>query len=287
MSYPLITIYAPGTRPDLIAKAAQLDVDAIIVDLEDTVPPSLKAETRCKVGELVPTIEKPPLVRVNNEPGLLAEDLKAVASGRVRGIVLPMADSVEQVKVADQVLTAIEAAQGLAPHSIIVILQIESALGVMRTFELATAVARVESVSFGSAEDGDLQRDLGCGYSIEGTEMLYARSRVLLEARAAGLPYVLDGAFSNIRDLDAFRADCSLSKRLGYDGRTLIHPGQVSVARDGYRLSETQLAHYRRVLEAFEAAQARGEASIQVDGKLIDYAMYKQAVSALGRADRS
>jgi len=124
---------------------------------------------------------------------------------------------------------------------------------------------------------------LGCAYSSDGMELHYARSKVLLEARAAQLPYVLDGVFSDIKDADAFRRDCELSRRLGYDGRTLIHPGQIAIARETYSLSETAIGHYRNVIEKFEAAERLGEASIQVDGKLIDYAMYNQAKRALSR----
>jgi citrate lyase subunit beta/citryl-CoA lyase len=155
----------------------------------------------------------------------------------------------------------------------------------MRCYDLATSVKRVESVAFGSAEDGDLQREMGCGFSVEGTEMLYARSKVLLEARAAKLPYVLDGAFSAVKDLDALRADCTLSRRLGYDGRTLIHPSQIPVAREAYSLPKEELAHYREVAEEFEVAEANGLAAVQVNGKLIDYAMYKQAKAVLARSE--
>ena len=108
---------------------------------------------------------------------------------------------------------------------------------------------------------------------------------MLLEARAAKLPYVLDGAFSDIEDRDALRADCTLSRRLGYDGRTLIHPAQIPVARAAYALPEEEIAHYRKAVEEFEAAEKRGEASIQVDGRMIDYAMYKQAKSVLARSN--
>ena len=146
----------------------------------------------------------------------------------------------------------------------------------------ATASPRVESVSFGSAQDGDLQGDLQCAWSLEGTELLYARSKVLLDARAARLPYVLDGAYSDIKNDDALRTDCQLSKRLGYDGRTAVHPQQVAVIRDTYAASAEELNYYRRLIAAFEVAEADGSAAISLDGKLVDYAMYKKAQTFLG-----
>lgn len=284
MSNPLITLYIPGTREDMILKSEKYEPDAIIIDLEDTVPMDLKAETRNQISDLIPKLFSPPIIRINNEPDLIEDDLKAVASNKINSILVPMAEDVDVIKNADRIVAKIENEQGLEPDSIKFILMMESVLGLMRCYDLATSVKRVESVAFGSAEDGDLQRELGCGFSVEGTEMLYARSKVLLEARAAKLPYVLDGAFSAVKDLDAFRADCTLSRRLGYDGRTLIHPSQILVAREAYSLPEEELAHYRKAVEEFEAAEKKGEAAVQVNGKLVDYAMYKQAKSVLDRS---
>ena len=283
MTNPLITLYVPGTRNDLIQKAAKYEPDAIIIDLEDTVPPAIKADARKQVSDVIPELDIPAIVRVNNEPEYLLHDLEAIASDKIVGLIIPKIESTESVQRIDQELQRIENERGLAARTVKLILQIESTLGVMRCYDLLTAASRIESLTFGSAEDGDLQRDLDCAYSVEGIELLYARSKVLLEGRAAKLPYVLDGVFSNIKDTEAFRQDCVLSRRLGYDGRTLIHPGQIAIAREAYRLSETAKLHYKNVIEEFEAAERRGEASIQVDGKLIDYAMYNQAKKALSR----
>ena len=245
----------------------------------------LKAETRTRIADLIPQLSLQPIIRINNEPDLIQDDLKAVASDKINSILVPMAEDLDALKEADRVVTKIEIEQGYEPDSIKFILMMESVLGVMRCYDLATSVKRVESVAFGSAEDGDLQREMGCGFSVEGTEMLYARSKVLLEARAAKLPYVLDGAFSAVKDLDALRADCTLSRRLGYDGRTLIHPSQIPVAREAYSLPKEELAHYRKVVEEFGVAEANGLAAVQVNGKLIDYAMYKQAKAVLVRSE--
>ena len=285
MSKPLITLYIPGTREDMILKSAKYEPDAIIIDLEDTVPMDLKAETRTRIADLIPQLSLQPIIRINNDPDLIQDDLKAVASDKINSILVPMAEDLDALKEADRVVTKIEIEQGYEPDSIKFILMMESVLGVMRCYDLATSVKRVESVAFGSAEDGDLQREMGCGFSVEGTEMLYARSKVLLEARAAKLPYVLDGAFSAVKDLDALRADCTLSRRLGYDGRTLIHPSQIPVAREAYSLPKEELAHYRKVVEEFGVAEANGLAAVQVNGKLIDYAMYKQAKAVLARSE--
>ena len=285
MRAPLISLYTPGSRPDLIEKAVRYDPDAIIIDLEDSVAIDRKDAARRDVSALLPSLHVPVVVRVNSEPEYLRQDLDAVVSPYIYGIALPMTESAADVHNADAIIAGLEADRGIAPGTMKLIPLIETALGVYRCFEISTAAARVESVAFGSAEDGDLQRNLKCAWSAEGTEMLYARSRVLLEARAAGLPYVLDGAFSDIGNPEALRADCLLSKRLGYDGRTLIHPSQVAPARELYVASAEDVAYYRRLVTAFEDAEASGRGAIALEGKLVDYAMYRKAQELLAAID--
>ena len=283
MPYPLITLYTPGIKLDLARKAEKYNPDAIIIDLEDTVPPSQKEEVRKQVAELIPELTNPPLVRVNNDDEFLEDDLRSIITTNTRGVLLPKVENTSNLQLVDSIMSASERELGIEENSVKLILLLESALGVMRCYELSSLLPRIESVAFGSAEDGDLQTDLGCSFSIEGPELLYARSRVLLEARAAKLPYVLDGAFSGIDDLEGFKEDCKISRRLGYDGRTLVHPAQILPAKEIYSLSDEQVEHYKRVIIEFEESEKLGNASIKVDGKLVDYAMYNQAKILLKR----
>ena len=282
MTYPLITLYVPGTRPELIEKAARCEPDAVIIDLEDTVPTDRKNQVRQDITDILPEVGLPALIRVNNDPDFLEADVKAMVNEHVYGLFLPKAEDPAQMKQVDAMMTQVERERELEADSVKLMPMMETALGVVRCYELASAAGRIETVSFGSAEDGDLQGDLHSAWSLEGTELLYARSKVLLDARAARLPYVLDGAFSDIKNDEALRADCQLSRRLGYDGRTLIHPQQVPVARDAYAASAEELDYYRRLIDAFEAAEASGSAAISLDGKLVDYAMYKKALTFVG-----
>ena len=283
MPYPLITLYTPGIKLDLARKAEKYNPDAIIIDLEDTVPPAQKEEVRNQVAELIPELTNPPLVRVNNDNEFLEDDLRSIITTNTRGVLLPKVENTSKLQFVDSIMSASERELGIEENSVKLILLLESALGVMRCYELSSLLPRIESVAFGSAEDGDLQTDLGCSFSIEGPELLYARSRVLLEARAAKLPYVLDGAFSGIDDLEGFKEDCKVSRRLGYDGRTLVHPAQIPPAKEIYSLSKEQIEHYQRVIIEFEESEKLGNASIKVDGKLVDYAMYNQAKILLKR----
>ena len=279
---PLITLYTPGNRLDLIEKAARFEPDGIVIDFEDAVPIHMKKQVRQDVSEILPKLNTVALIRVNSEPQFLEDDLTAIVSQHIYGVGLPMAETVEQVQNADRIMTRLERERGLEPDSVKLLLLIETAKGVAKCFDVCSAAKRVESVIFGSAEDGDLQRDLHCAFSVDGPELNYARSRVLLEARAAGLPYVLDGAWSGIQDLDGLRAECTISRRIGYDGRTLIYPKHVPIAREAYEPSADQIAYYTRLLEAFQEAEKKGLAAITFEGKLVDYAMYKKAKLFLG-----
>jgi citrate lyase subunit beta/citryl-CoA lyase len=226
-------------------------------------------------------------VRTNSvATGLLADDLTAVVRRGLDAIFLPKVESIEQMLEAASLLDRAEAAQGLAPGIVRIVPMFESALGVVRCFEIARASPRVLATCIGSARDGDLQTDLGCSWSLEGTELFYARSKVLLDSRAAGV-YALDGVFSDLNDEAGFVQDCALSARLGYVGRTLIHPKQIAPARQAYAVSESDIAYYRRVVSEFEAVEKTGTAAITVDGKLVDYAMYQRAkrVLELARLD--
>ena len=158
-----------------------------------------------------------------------------------------------------------------------------------RCFDLITASPRVASTCIGVARDGDLQTDLGCGWSIEGTELLYARSKVLLDTRAAGKAWPLDGVFSDLNDETGLIKDSQLSARLGYVGRTVIHPKQIAPVRAAYAVSASDVAYYERVVSEFEAVEKTGTAAaITVNGRLVDYAMYQRAkrVLELAKLDR-
>ena len=272
-----------------MAKALEAGAHAVILDLEDSVPVAAKAEARALVakaidGTAAAAAASRPMVTVRTngaDSGLLADDLAAVVRGGLDAIVLPKAESVEQMASTAAMLERLEAARGLAPGAVRIIPTFESALGVLRCYEIARATPRVAATCIGSARDGDLQTDLGCGWSIEGTELFYARSKVLLDSRAAGV-YALDGVFSDLNDEAGFIRDCALSARLGYIGRTLIHPRQIAPAQRAYAVSDADAAYYRRVVSEFEAVEKTGKAAaITVEGKLVDYAMYQRAKRVL------
>ena len=129
----------------------------------------------------------------------------------------------------------------------------------------------------GTAQDGDLQNSLGCGWSVDGPEMLYARSKVLLDSRAAGNVTPLDGVYADLNNEAGLLAESTLSAKLGYVGRTIIHPKQIDIVEKAYGITPALLAYYGKVVHEFELAEKEGIAALTIDGKLVDYAMYRQA----------
>ena len=283
-------LFAPGSKDRVMAKALESGADAVIFDLEDSVALAAKPEARKLVaaqidavassGKSVPGI----FVRTNSPAtGMLKDDLAAVVRPGLDMIFLPKGETVEEVKACATMIDQLEAGKGMKSGSVEICLMIESALGVYNCYNLIKASPRVTATCIGSARDGDLQTDLGCAWSIEGTELLYAKSKVLNDTRAAGA-YPLDGVFSDIADEAGLIKDSTLSARLGFLGRTPIHPKQIAPIRKAYAVPEVEVIWYTRVVTEFEAAEKTGVAAIAVEGKLIDYAMYARAKRVLALA---
>src|SRR5215468_3148198 len=280
MPLPRSFLYVPANREKFLDKAIGLPADAFIFDLEDSVPPAEKAHARAACREYAPKIPGARVwVRTNGLATPFWEaDLDAVIGiDGLAGLLLPKVDSRDDVLRWDRAIAALESARGIAPGATRLVLSIESARGVLNAYDMSIAAKRVASLSFGGAQDGDLNTDLGCAWSIDGPEMMHARCHTLLSARAAGFDTPLDGVFANVRDAEGFERDTALSRRLGYRGRKLIHPNQIEPCNRLYRPSAAELDYYARVLAAFDAAVAEGSASTTVDGKMIDVAMANAA----------
>jgi citrate lyase subunit beta/citryl-CoA lyase len=278
-------LFTPGHRLDMIEKATRSETDAVIVDLEDAVSVDNKPVARANLAGLPPS-PVPYYVRTNAAgTGLLWDDLTAAGTADVVGIILPKAEDPQIISQIDEALAGLEAASGKLPGSVTVIPLIESALGVRLTYEIALASSRVECVMFGGGEQGDLVADLGVEWTPEGTGLMHARSQVLLSSRAAGIPYPMEAVFMDFRNLDALRVESELARTLGYVGKVAIHPAQVPVINDVFTPSADVVEYQRKVLAAFEEAEAAGEASIAVDGKMVDYAVARVARTVIERAE--
>jgi len=278
-------LFTPGDRLDMVEKAARSGTDAVIVDLEDAVSLDKKAEARGKLADLADSTV-PYFVRTNGpETDQFWDDVLAAGNARVAGLVIPKAESAATISEVDGALTVLEKANGREPGSIDIVPLIESAVGVRLTYEMARASHRVQCVMFGGGEQGDLVADLGVEWTPEGTGLMHARSQVLLSARAAGVPYPIEAVYMDFRNEDGLRVESEIARTLGYVGKVAIHPAQVPVINDVFTPPEDVVAYQRKVLAAFEEAEAQGKASIAVDGKMVDYAVARVARTIIARAD--
>jgi citrate lyase subunit beta/citryl-CoA lyase len=278
-------LFTPGDRLDMVEKATRSGTDAVIVDLEDAVATENKTMARDNLS-MLPSSPVPYYVRTNAADTLqFWDDVAAAGRADIVGVIVPKAESPSVIAQVDDALTISERSRG-RPHAAIGIIPlIESALGVRLTFEIASASPRVECVMFGGGEQGDLVADLGAEWTPEGTGLLHARSEVLLATRAAGVPYPMEAVFMDFRNNDALRTEAELARILGYVGKVAIHPAQVQVINEVFTPTDEVVAYQRKVLAAFEEAEAAGKASIAVDGKMVDYAVARVARTIIARAD--
>jgi citrate lyase subunit beta/citryl-CoA lyase len=279
----------PGNVPKMLQKSPSYGADALILDLEDSVPVDRKPEARLMVRDFIEGGRQGAVtfVRVNAiETGMLDDDLEAIVLPGLAGIQHPKTDSPEVVRQIDAKLTALEEKRGLPLGSVEVILSIESVAGVYNCYQILSAAKRVGSCLCGIAENGDLHRDVGYVHTREGLETLYIRSKVLLEARHAGIVNVLDGVFSAVNDMEGFESEAMMGRQLGYRGKKVIHPKHIEPANRIFMPTAKEIDFQERVLAALEEAEKRGSAATTVDGYMVDIAMAVNARRVLSWARR-
>lgn len=267
-------LYVAGSDPRRIEKALASEADAVVIDLEDAVAPNRKDEARrIAAGVLERENTRPIFVRVNAPGSTLHErDVEAVASPNLYGLRLPKIESAEDVCSVAQRME--EMGCGAAIQCLI-----ESALGLEMAFEIARSHPRISNLGPG---ESDLAADLGVG-SDEG--LLYARSRIVSASRAAGLPAPMQSVYTNVRDFDGLRRTTAEGKRLGFFGRSAIHPGQLPIINEIFTPTEEEMAEAEDLLGRLESAGASGTGAFALeDGRFVDEAVVRAARSTLALA---
>ncbi len=276
-------LFAPGNHARRVEKALSGEADAVILDLEDAVAIPEKPAARRMVATALTAPRGCRLyVRVN---ALSTEwsygDLVAMVQPGLDGIVLPKAESAEQVGTADWLIGALEREHGLPSGGVDLIPIVETAVGFADLPRIARAGRRVRRIAFGA---GDFCLDLGIAWSQDERELLPYRSAFVVAARAAGIEPPLDTVWIDLRDLDGFARSALQAAALGFQGKLCIHPDQVPGANAAFTPKPAELDRAKRVIAAFEEAEARGLASIQLDGQFIDYPIAERARRTLARA---
>lgn len=280
-------LFVPGIQARMLAKARESKADALWIDLEDASPPDKKDAARRLVREALPHYEQAVYVRVNAVETLMtADDVNAVVGPALDGIVLSKTKSISDVVIVDHLLAVAEQRASVPLGATKVIVTFEEVNGVLNSREILRSSDRVVGMVVGTAQYGDTERSLGYQWSAEGLETLYVRSKVLAEARAAGLSIIMEGPFVAHQDNDGLLRECRRSRQLGYTGKAAIHPRQVDLITQAFSPSAEDLAYYRRLVTAMEDAYARGVSAITFEGKLADTATLLLARQILASAER-
>lgn len=270
-------LFVPGCRPELFPKALASQADGLSFDLEDAVPESGKAEARRLVGQALLSTEcaastKILIVRVNGlATSHFKADLAAVVGPRLDLLNLPKVESAEDVRVAVKALTLLESERGIT-RRIGILANIESPRGLRFATEIASADPRVAGLQLGFA---DLFEPLGIDRT-DAAAVHQIQLAMRLAAGEAGI-WACDAAYGAIKDLEGYRAEALAAKRLGYLGKTCIHPSQIALANEIFRPTEAEIAFAQRVVEAAEIAAQTGTGAFTVDGRMIDAPFIKRA----------
>jgi citrate lyase subunit beta / citryl-CoA lyase len=285
---PLRTfLFAPGSDERKIAKVPSFGSDVVVLDLEDAVADDAKDGARATVRAGVERYDEGfvALVRVNAaSTGRLEADIDAVVCDRLDGILVPKADHAQELLHVDALLAAAEERAGLPVGAIKVVPIVETARGIVNVDDtLARGGDRLVTAIFGL---GDFSTDIGVEVTPEGAELAYARARLIVATRAAGLAAPIDGPVFDIKNDELLLEDSRRSRGLGFQGRVIVFPPQVAPAKRAYSwLPDDTVAQLRDVVEQFEEAEQRNVASIRVNEQFVDYPIYERARRELSRYD--
>ncbi|HCM96564.1 MAG: hypothetical protein A2X25_00035 [Chloroflexi bacterium GWB2_49_20] len=278
-------LYVPGDDRHKIEKALTLNVDCICMDMEDGVAPSRKPEAlACIVAALqeLDFGQSEKLVRINPVgSGLEADELAAVLPAHPDGIVIPKVENARQVAWVNEQIESVELAHGWPLHSIRLIVDVETARGILNLNEIASQ-PRLDAIIFGAE---DFAADIGAMRTPEAWEVFHARSAVVIAAAAYGLQ-AIDMVSIDFKDIEKLRAESRFGAQLGYSGKQVIHPNQVAPVQEAFSPDQAAIEHAQRIVASFEASLKEGKGAYALDGnKMIDMPLVKAARAVLLRAN--
>ncbi len=276
-------LYLPGNQPDLALNAGLFGADSIILDLEDSVSPEAKDQARLLVRNTLMTVDfgtSERIVRINplsTDTG--KRDLDAILYGIPDTLLIPKCESAQDIAVVDQQLRELESMHQL-DHPILLMPLIESAAGVLHAEDIATASDRVVALCFGAE---DFTANIGVQRTREGRESFHARNQIVLAARAAGIQ-ALDTVYSDVADTEGLHQSTLESIQLGFDGRGVIHPGQIDPVHRAFQPTQDQIETAQAIVQAVEEANRRGSGVASLGNKMIDRPVVIRAEKILAMA---
>jgi citrate lyase subunit beta/citryl-CoA lyase len=280
-------LYAPGNNARVLEKVFDVGADAVILDLEDAVPPGEKTRARDLVADTVRGRAGQPrpavFVRVNHpSSGLVEDEVRAIVGPGLTGVRVPKVEDAATVEQVDAWIATAETAAPLAVGRLALVCNIESARGLANAEAIARARPRVLALAFGGA---DLARDLSLVPGPDGLETLYARSQLVLASRLAGVRPPVDGVYTHLSDEHGLERGTRQGRALGFFGRSALHPRQVPIINSVYTPSEDEVAWASEVVAAAERAEADGSGALQLpNGEFVDVAIVRRAQDVLALA---
>lgn len=276
-------LFVPGNNPKKIVGAEVYGADCIIYDLEDSVSVFEKDSARilvkyalrynrpeCRIG-----------IRINqSDTPYYKEDVECMVPLKPDFLRLPKAECAEDIINLDRLITKTEKEFGIPEGTVKIVASIENALGVMNSYKIASASKRMLAIGLGSE---DFRTDMGMQRSESAEEILFARNLIALHAHAANIK-AMDYVYSNFKNEEGFRADTLLGKKLGYTGKSVVHPSQVSIVHEIYTPSEEEIDNAKAIFAAYEDALKCGSGVTSLNGKMIDKPMVTRAMAVLSSA---
>lgn len=275
--------FVPGYKINFLEKAKTFNSDALILDLEDSVPFDNKEQARNNIRTFLDAnaFKQKVFIRVNAlETGLLLDDLKSMMHENTDGFMFSKAEDENDIRYFDQLLSQLENNYGFAEGKFKMCPLIETASAVLRSYEIGKASSRNIALVFGGE---DYLRDLDGLHKEHGTSLLMPRSLIVTAARAAKLEPI-DTPYLDINDTEGFKREVDLARELGFSGTLIIHPSQIELANRAFSPSEEEILESERILNAIEISEKEGSGVALLDGKLIGPPMQKRAVKILEKA---
>jgi citrate lyase subunit beta/citryl-CoA lyase len=277
-------LYMPGNNPNMLQNCPYLGADGVLLDLEDAVEETCKDDARRLVSWFLREMDFKDVlctVRIN---GLNTEwcliDLSEIIPCKPDAIRLPKCQGAEDIIKVDKIISEIEEKNGMSIGSVKIHAMLETAQGVENAKQIAESSPRITALTLGGH---DLAADMDIRRTKEGKEILYARSRVVLAAKAVGID-AYDTVFTDINDKEGLLEETKLICCMGFTGKAAIHPSQVSIIHKGFLPEEEEINHALRVVSAAKEARSKGIGAYKVDGKMVDGPIIRQAVHLLNQA---
>jgi citrate lyase subunit beta / citryl-CoA lyase len=277
-------LFVPGNNPRFLEKAKSSPADIVCFDLEDSVPGSEKKNARSLIKEALKSrssYSSSVYVRTNSPAsGKIPDDLAEIVQKGLDGIVIPKVNNSRELAKIIKIITTLEKKRKLKP--VLVIPSIESAEGIVNTYDIASSSKRIPAVVFGVF---DLLNDLKIEYTKQPEGAKYSRAKIPVDARAAGV-LAIDAIWQDLKDVEGLRQDCIIGKSLGYSGKSIIHPDQIIPAHELFAPNKSEIEWATKVCAVYEESTKKGKGATVVEGRMIDEVHYKQAKALLELAQK-